>query len=219
MSPPECECGLSYVAGHPDDETAHSRIHDEYLNGPILSGIENQQSISVVRTLDVIRLDRTVPLEVRKRLARVSYVAHRSMPDYKIGYDGSDSEENPRLFIVRDGFRGVAMIMIADSNRCWRLRWLSQGKIALNTRDASTDLRPVVWRVWVAKNYRRRGIASGLLRLIAAGENRDLSDFGWQLPLTVAGAHLVKTVVPGDWFGDGDPFDLREMLQDKMPRV
>ena len=30
----KCECGLTYVPDHPDDEKYHERINAEYLSGP-----------------------------------------------------------------------------------------------------------------------------------------------------------------------------------------
>lgn len=47
--------------------------------------------------------DRSTPTDVRTAVAAVAYVARRGI-DYKVGYDGTMTDENPRLYVVADGF-------------------------------------------------------------------------------------------------------------------
>lgn len=154
-----CECGLSYDPDYPEDKVRHAREHAEYLCGPSIQELQSVQSIGVVAGYQVVRVDSTVPTELRWKIARVAYVAQRSMPEFPAGYDGSMTDENPRLYVIVDGIRAIGMVLVMDTNQCWLLRWCSDGKACLRSMTASYKHRPGVGRIWIAARYRRRSMA------------------------------------------------------------
>lgn len=215
MYPRTCECGLSYVRGDPEDEARHNEMHVEYAPGPELPEIELRPVIGAVRSYDVVCVDRNTELPVRKKLAYIAYVAQRSTPDFPAGYDGTLSDTgDQRLYVVRNGPRGIGMALVASTDRCWSLRWTPENKACLRSREENCELRPVIERLWLAAEYRRRGLARLLLDVISNDLARPLSDFGWQLPFTPRGAALVRLILPREWFGDGDAFALEPILSD-----
>lgn len=107
----KCECGLSYVPGHPEDEIKHEKWHSEYVNGPEIPVVKDLSSIATIDSLSVSIVDRRYPVETRRELAYVASIAKRSMPDYPSGYDGTVDEDDQRLYLVADGERIVAMVV------------------------------------------------------------------------------------------------------------
>lgn len=205
-----CECGLTYVSGDQKDEDEHTRLHDEYLHGPVLPPLPGVGTSATIGTFPLFVIDGSVPAPLRRKLVDVVYVA--SPPEFPTGYDGMVTEYQKTLFLVADGDRAVALAITALDDYYWRLSWKRDGTVELVSNHASSERRPKIARVWVAKDYRQHGIGSGLVKAIGEHLSCALPDIGWELPLTSDGAMLVQKLMPGHWWGSGDPFALQETL-------
>ena len=209
---PRCECGLSYVSGIDEDEKQHGIWHDEYLHGAMLPDLYSIGAICSVGGYPLVMVDAAVPREVRFRLSKAAYVAQRATPDYPAGYDGTISEADERLFIARDGDSGIGIILAALDEYFWSLTWTREGTVQLIDRTPHRGPLQKIGRVWIAKAYRRRGIASLMVKAVVEILGYDVSDIGWELPLTEDGAALLQKIVPSKWWGRGDTFALRDTL-------
>ncbi len=200
----DCECGCSYVAGLPDDEAAHELLHREYSCGPELADVKQLNPFTSVADYPVVVVDRAVSRDKRRRMAAVAYVAQRSTPAFPAGYDGSISPGDEKMFIVIDGIRAVAVALTALDDVYWRFAWEDDGTARLVDRAAVTHERPKIGRIWVAKRYRRKRIASRLAQAVCDHFHSGLADIGWELPMTMEGTNLLRQLVPGQWWGCGD---------------
>jgi GNAT superfamily N-acetyltransferase len=84
------------------------------------------------------------------------------------------------------------------------------GKLVRN--NPSVERRSKIARIGVAKAYRQRGIGSALVKTIGKHLSCEMSDIGWELPLTSDGKILIRKLIPGHWWGRGDSFALQETL-------
>lgn len=209
---PTCECGLNYVSGFDEDEKQHEIWHDEYLHGAILHDMHALSAICSVAGYPLVVVDAAIPREVRFRLSKAAYVAQRSTPEYPAGYDGTISEADERLFLARDDDRAIGMVLTALDEYYWRLTWTNEGTAQLIDRNPHLGRRLKIGRVWVAKAYRSRGIGSLMVKTVVELLGYEVSDIGWELPITEDGASLIKKLFPTKWWGRGDGFALQDTL-------
>jgi GNAT superfamily N-acetyltransferase len=210
----QCECGLAYMPGEEEEEREHSLWHSEYLRGPALPQLANLARVGEIWGYSVFCVDREVPLALRCELARVAFVAQRSMPDFPTGYDGSlDEAGEPNLFLLADQQRAVSMAVVCMTDRCWRFGWTSDDRPCLIDHAASRAFRPKIARAWTAREYQQRGLSSALIQWIAETAGLLPADFGWELPPTTAGIKLIRRLTPHKWYGDGDQFAVEETLK------
>ncbi len=212
MPHPICECGFSYVSGDTRDERLHRRRHKEFVEGPTIAALSKVPPFASLDSLAVKRIDATVPMPLRAAIAAVAQVARRETPDYKAGYDGTMTDEHPVLYVAAEAKKAVAMVLVADTSRSWRLRWVAPGKACLISRVADEVCRPKVGRLWVASGSRRSGIARRLVAIISSDRAVPIDQFAWQLPFSHSGGRFVRALIPSDWLGDGDLFDLEDLL-------
>jgi len=92
--------------------------------------------------------------------------------------------------------------------------WGPHGAIELVEREACLRRGPKVARVWVAANYRRKGLATSLICEAANHLGVDPQALGWELPLTAGGSAIVRRFSPVSFSGCCDAFTLREVLSD-----
>jgi hypothetical protein len=209
----KCDCGLSYVPGHPDDETYHAQIHAEYLSGPEIPVIRLLSPCATDGPLPIYVVDGTCLEAIRCALARVAMVAHRSMPEYPAGYDGTVTEDDQRLYLAADGARIVAMALTTLDDAFWRLAWQADGSLTLIEPVASISRSHKIARVWTAAAYRRRGLALRLIQTASGLLPCAIADLGWELPFTPGGARLVQCLCPEVFWACCDTFTLQEVLQ------
>ncbi len=212
MATTSCECGLTYVPGVLADERLHRRMHTEYSRGPAISSIYLAPRLGVVDDLTVHLVDEFVPFDARRKLAHVAMVAQRTMPRYLSGYDGAITEDNQHLYLLAKRNRAVAFVLSSLAHRFWRLKWTMDFNIELveNAPDLRTGHR--VGRVWVASNYRRKGLAKKLVEFMLAHRNQHISLIGWELPFTESGRELVRSLAPLDFLGCGDIQAVRKTI-------
>jgi hypothetical protein len=118
------------------------------------------------------------------------------MPGYPIGYDGTITEEDPRLYLAADGTHIVAMALTAIEDTFWRFAWQADGSLTLLEPVASLRRGSTIARMWTAAAYRRRGLALRLIQTASHLLPCDIADLGWELPFTPDGAHLVQRLCP-----------------------
>lgn len=208
----KCECGLNFVPGVPEDEKRHDKEHDEYLCSPYLLDLHALPAIGSVAEYSLVVVDAIVSRDVRRRLSMAAYVAQRETPGYPAGYDGTISDADERLFLATDRGRAIAMALTALDEGYWLLSWTPGGKVELLDSNPNYAERQKIGRVWVAKAYRRCGIGSLLVKAVVGFLGYELSNIGWELPLTKDGAVLLQRLVPSKWWGRGDPFALQKTL-------
>ncbi len=207
----KCECGLSYVAGHPEDEERHRIVHEEYVNGPQLSVLTTGEKVDEVDEFAVVRVSDESTEEVRSAAAKLARVAHYSIR-HSISYDGSTGHELI-VYALLHGKHAIGYLLIGKTRLSWCLRWIGQGKAELISKEANLDERIVIARIWIAKNYQRKGLARRLIEVVVTTENQEISNMTYQLPFTAAGTCLIQALVPDTWYGDGDAFDLQDILE------
>lgn len=212
-----CECGLRYVRGLSEDEDYHAKLHEEYALGPVIPKVCAVPSITKVGNLAVHVVDASVPLDVRQDIARVAMVAARSMPEYPTGYDGTITEDDPRLYVLATGDRTVGFVLTAFDESFWRLSWKADGVIELLENTPSLHRGTKVGRVWVAAKYRRKGLSTQLVEIAAQHMSVEVSELRWELPFTPGGSALVRHISPHIFLGCGNQFALREALNPKPP--
>lgn len=208
-SVPTCECGLTYVRGFPGDERSHALHHTEYARGPTINAIRRLQKLGQISNLVLYLVDASVPLDTRRKLAHVALVAQRSIRG-PAGYSGTVTEDDQRLYILAAGLRAVAMVLTALDDSFWRLRWRADGTVELIDSEPSLRRGPKVARAWVAVEYRRNGLAKGLVLAAATHLSVDVSILGWELPFTKPGRHLARSISPREFWGCGDTGSLLE---------
>jgi zinc-finger of acetyl-transferase ESCO len=69
---PTCQCGLSYVRGNTEDERLHALVHQEYLYGPTMPGLDRRSTLARLDELEVVRIDAATPAHLRSQAARVA---------------------------------------------------------------------------------------------------------------------------------------------------
>ena len=142
-------------------------------------------------------------------LARLSRLI---TPEHKTGYDGSVADQYQAVYALIHSSRAFAFVMAGETNRSWRLQWVTRGEAVLLDSRADDSTRRVVGRVWLAKSYRARGIARRLVTSVALNEGSTPTEMTFQAPFTPAGSRLVQSLVPDNWFGDGDFLDFEDIL-------
>ena len=208
----KCECGTSYVAGDPEEEERHCINHEIYLNGPRLSILSTEKEVGKVKSYIVVRVLDDSMKSVRSAAVELARAANFSTPDYAIGYDGSKGH-GLIVYALICGERAIGYLLIKRTQCYCSLRWSGREKARLISNKAKTDERVLVARIWIAKNYQRKGLARRFIEVMSKIENQNVSDMVYQLPFTDTGRCLVKALAPDEWYGDGDIFDFTDILE------
>lgn len=210
---PPCECGLSYVRGNDEDEALHRGIHDAFMSGPSLPELSAAEPVGRIDSFGIVRVSNESPQRERVDAAQLALVANREMSGYKSGYDGSISDPPLTVWALLDGERAIGFVLMGETERSWRLRWVSPNRATLISHYADSERRHVVARVWIAASYRRQGLARQLLHFCIDSAGTTAASVTFQLPFTPQGQRLVHSMLPDQWFGDGDAFDLDGVLR------
>jgi GNAT superfamily N-acetyltransferase len=142
----------------------------------------------------------------------VALVAYREI-NFPAGYDGTiTTDGDQRLFIVANDCRAIAMVISHIDEDYWRLAFDPDGRARRLDSNLHQGKRQTIARVWVAKNYRDSGIGSSLVKTVIKTLGHELSDIGWELPLTKDGTKLIRRLTPSQWWGRGDTIALDKTL-------
>jgi hypothetical protein len=190
----------------------HYATQEECELGPVIPEIRSLPLLATVDGLSACLVDASVPKRVRFKIAHVAMVAQRSMPSHKVGYDGTVTEVDQRLYILAKTERVVAFVLTAFDSTFWRLTWSDNGAIKL-VEDKPLSMRgPKIGRVWVASECRRIGLATQLVGLAAQHLDAELLELGLELPFTQEGATFVRRLFPGPFLGCCDRFTLQQVV-------
>lgn len=208
----KCECGIKYVTGYPDEEERHRIRHEEYLNGPQLPVLTTGEKITIIDEYTVIRVSDESAEEIRSAAAKLALAAYYCTPMYPTGYDGSTGHKLI-VYAILHSKHAIGYSLIGETRRSWYLRWIGQGKAELISNEANLEKRVVIARLWIAKNYRKKGLARRLIKVVGKTENQETRNMTYQLPFTSAGSCLIQSLVPDTWYGEGDASDLQDILK------
>lgn len=119
-----------------------------------------------------------------------------------IGWQNSYSKADrvkfePHAFVpVQDG--KVAGIIVVMKDAVCPVTILRNGEYKIGER--ASQKRFCINRVWVAPNYRGRGIASALISSIELKLSIKAAELGWVLPLTETGEKLRRAICKNKFF-------------------
>ena len=183
---------------------------EEVALGPLLPELIHTSVLDEVGNATIRLVDGSVPLPIRRAIARVAYVAQRSMPAYMAGYDGTVTEDDQRLYVLSRETRAIGIVLTALQNRSWRVEWSKEGALYRLT-DAPCQTRlPVIARIWVASTNRRTGLGRKIVECAIAHLGLSASAVGWELPFTSYGAIFVKALFPSTFLISCDIVTLKK---------
>ena len=180
----------------------------EQARGPKLPSLLQTSTVGSVREFSVHLVDGSVPLKRRSAIARVAYVAQRSTPKFKTGYDGTVDSDDQRLYVLRQDTRAIAIAITALADRFWQLEWTESGSLRLRSDGALLERRPTVGRVWVASDYQRKGFGTALVACALSHLAVAPSQAGWTHPFTSAGSAMVRRLCQVNLLVCCDPVEL-----------
>lgn len=207
---------MSYIQGLPENEKSHDEFHDKYLYGAKLPVLPTLIPIGTVGEYPIFIVDASIPKRIRVQLSKITFVAQIETPEFSTGYDGNISEAGEQLFLLTNSNRAIAFVLTALDEYYWNFIWSANGTPKLLNKKAYRVTRQKIGRIWVAKGYRRQGIGALMTKTVVRHLGYDLSDIGWELPLTEDGTALLRRLVPLKWWGRGDSFAVQETISITM---
>lgn len=168
--------------------------------------LQNLVAVAMIEGYSLFVMDGRDP-QRRKELFLLALVACRCTR-FSAGYDSTE----PMLVLAKDS-RAIGMVCVGRDAPCWRLSWNNDGSVRLLNEESILEPRVVVARVWIAGAFRRRGLGGQMLRATAKYFKIRCDELAWELPLTSAGAKLIRSVLPDDWLGRGDGWTLQQTLE------
>ena len=111
------------------------------------------------------------------------------MPSFKTGYDGTVTEADQRLYVLRRHDRAIAFALTALDDRFWHLEWRDEAliQIQMSKPEELRERRSKVGRVWVATEERKQGLGGALVVAALSHLAVEPSEVGWEFPFTDAG--------------------------------
>ena len=188
---------------------------DDCLYGPLTPELLEARTVSNLKGFSVRLVDGSVPLPSRRKIAHVAMVAQRSMSRYPAGYDGTVTEDDPRLYVLAAQERAIAFVLTASDTIFWRLSWRVDHKFELLQRESLEHSGPKVGRVWVATERRRQRLSALLMEVAAEHLAVQVPALGWELPFSRDGAALVQYLLPSAFYGCCDPYTLRKAINEQ----
>jgi ribosomal protein S18 acetylase RimI-like enzyme len=194
-------CGFDYWPDLSRDRREHIIRHHEWEHGVRLRRLEEFEEVGEVEGLKAFLVRPTSPLFLRRQAERVSRRSIRE-PLFEGGYDkpqyyaerpDSPPELHAHAVLLARGAYAVAMLVLIRRHVVERYRWTERPHFEL-AEGLPDPVRWAIAHVWVLPDLRRRGLASGLVRLAAEGVGETPDSIGWLSPFTKAGRRLMARV-------------------------
>ena len=179
-----CPCGWQ------GDRDLHDRQHVRWSVGiPIPSRLTFVEPVAVVEAT-APKMWRSLAYDCARLAQRDG---HYDFPSFT--HPDSDAEpgdNNLRAYLLATTSRVIGYLSVADSpqNAPWDFKYETQ----LSYNDSTT--RPQVGLIFMAKEWRRKGLGAALVRAMAADAGTSVADISWQLPFTNAGQALARSLSP-----------------------
>ena len=196
------ECRLGYSDESPTDRRLHRKVHDEAIHGipgPIRRGDQVIWSIAG-RHVTVVR-HRTATNHQRALAERVAQLARMDTDFDFAAYHASDSVDarNVHVFLMHETDRIVGFLVLERRDFTRGLTW-SEWDDPLAPGPRSPLSRGIeMWSigmVWVHAKYRRKGLATHLIRNAATFLGLKVHDIGWYTPFTDSSELLARKLCP-----------------------
>ncbi|XP_074642402.1 uncharacterized protein LOC141899780 [Tubulanus polymorphus] len=161
----ECPtCGMIYTEKEPEDEAAHSRFHQRFLNALRYTGWKKERVVQEFSDGKIVLLSYT-DKTAQKKIASILKVV-----DDDLGFSemcDQSQKANKRIYIYVNDEKRVVGCCVAEpiSQACRVLAGDDKQEIG-KAWCCSTEMLPCrcgISRVWVFKHARRKGIATRLL--------------------------------------------------------
>ena len=169
------ECGHVYNPGQPEDEAAHQKVH-EFFQGKIpFKGWKNYESIQTFGGDEELI---AVNAKKHKNLFDKIELEYLKVVDRDLGIEEGSSrarnrDETKFFLYVSDGrIVGILMSEALDSkHKITRAVRNPKNKTVWLLEDVVTSNKVLVGvsRIWVAKDFRRNGIASKMVKAMKCG--------------------------------------------------
>lgn len=198
-----CEtCGMMYMANLEKDVATHQVAHDMAVHGvPIESG---NQLTSLIRRRDdgvVWLMSHNIATQAEKKFAQKVCRTAKLATERNAGFswwgyhpDMPVSKMNYRIYLYQAGDRIVGMAAMGEQDGAWLRSWGDEFAERVTQRRTCIDM------VWVAQEWRRKGIAHSLLTIISEFMLTNAQSFAWSSPFSKEGAALVKHFCPVRYF-------------------
>jgi len=192
----DCSCGADSTSW-----AAHAKQHMRWARGVPVAPAADLARVCQATGLDSLL---PVPQSASAPLRRLAYdvgLLFRRENRYDFpplpwpGRGGMAWTDDPTAYLAVWEDRAIALVVLHTVERFGlHDRPDEKGYIQL---DQPGPVRGVA-AVFVCADYRRRGIASRLVRAACAAEDHALEDLAWSLPFSPGGAALARTLVAAD---------------------
>jgi GNAT superfamily N-acetyltransferase len=186
----ECPCGWEY------DSVRHDQQHVHWSVGiPIPSRLTFRRPVAVVDTM-APKAWRSLAYKCARLAQRDGHYDFASFTHPS--EDPEPHEEDLRAYLLATPTRVVGYLSVTDTTR--NAIWNFEPKAPLAFTD--TVSRPQVGLIFVAREWRRSGVAAALVHAMAADAGMTVCDIAWDPPFTTAGKALARSLSPERiWIG------------------
>ena len=208
-----CICGVDYVRGLADNEAWHRREHADFAKGPRVGLLTKVPQLGAIQGFPLRVIDSGTPRQVATKVARIAMVACREIGG-PAGFYG-DGRADQELFVLNDQARCIAMVFVGRTAYHWHLAWneAMPSGLELTRPKATIEDGLVIARVWIAGDYRQRGVAQELTQFVIARLGMKPEATCWELPFTAGGRALARKFAPSTFLGSCDPLEMGEILR------
>lgn len=195
------ECKMSYVPSIPENVKEHKKYHDKTVNGIYVHKIDSDKTLWEKEDFRITIVNHLSPIVQKKRAEKVGLIAnidtqfdfapyhHKEPPD----------KRNVNLFLLHRKNRIVGLLIVERRDFAQRVTWQEY----VNAGGNGVSKANPIWSiglVWVHRKYRRLGLGSKLVQIVASSFDIEINSMGWYTPLTDDGKKLVKMLCPNFFY-------------------
>ena len=187
-------CDLIYASDLPADRHAHSRRHDEHINGVPWKETDRENIIEENSELRLVLIDITAPKFLRIRTTKLGRRANR-----ETRYDfGVYFEDEPSIAAIIGIVEQRAVSILVTQSMDWIARWSWKKKDSREQPVKVSDAQPRggCGFLWVLPKHRRTGMARKMADVAIALSPYVKADFPWQPPFSDSGERFLRGYYP-----------------------